>query len=71
VSDVRRHPHAPGHDAARVITARLHLGLCYYAAGRKDEATAEWRAVLEISPENKSAEMYLAMLESRGGSAPT
>ncbi|HVZ75576.1 MAG TPA: tetratricopeptide repeat protein [Polyangia bacterium] len=48
----------------RFIAARLHLGLCYYAEGRKDEATAEWRAVLEIAPDNKSAEMYLAMLRT-------
>ena len=42
--------------------ARLHLGLCYYAPGRREDATAEWRAVLDMAPDNKSAQMYLAMV---------
>jgi hypothetical protein len=28
---------------------------------------AEWRAVLDIAPDNKSAQMYLAMLEPKPG----
>ena len=60
---------ALGDDAEnpRFITARLHLGLCYYAAGRREDAMSEWRAVLEMVPENKSAQMYLAMLEPKSG----
>ena len=49
----------------RFISARLHLGLCYFSAGRRDDAMNEWRAVLEIAPGNKSAEMYLAMLQPK------
>jgi hypothetical protein len=39
------------------------LGLCYYAEGRRADAMNEWRAVLEIAPDNKSAQMYLSMLD--------
>jgi Tfp pilus assembly protein PilF len=49
----------------RFLSARLHLGLCYYAAGRRADAMSEWRAVLEMAPDNKSARMYLAMLDRR------
>ena len=35
-----------GPRTRRFVGGRLHLGLSYYAAGRRDEAAAEWRAVL-------------------------
>ena len=53
----------------RFLPARLHLGLCYYAHGRREDAMAEWRAVLEMAPDNKSAQMYLAMLEPKPGAS--
>jgi tetratricopeptide (TPR) repeat protein len=48
----------------RYPPGRIHLGLSYHAAGRRDDAAAQWRAVLEGEPDNKSAKMYLAMLEA-------
>jgi tetratricopeptide (TPR) repeat protein len=54
----------------RYVAGRLHLGLSYFAAGRKDDAQAEWLEALTLSPGNKSAEMYLSILktgESAGG----
>ena len=30
-----------------------------------DQAIAEWREVLEIDPENRSAKMYLRMVEAQ------
>jgi tetratricopeptide (TPR) repeat protein len=47
----------------KFIAGRLKLGLVYYAAGRRDDAAAEWRAVLATDPDNRPAEMYLAMLD--------
>jgi tetratricopeptide (TPR) repeat protein len=48
----------------RYPPGRIHLGLSYYAANRHDDAAAQWKAVLEADPENRSAKMYLAMLEA-------
>ncbi len=48
----------------RYPPGRIHLGLSYHAAGRRDDAEAQWRAVLEADPESKSARMYLRMLET-------
>jgi tetratricopeptide (TPR) repeat protein len=53
---IRQHPH--------YVPARLNLGLSLLATGRKDEALVHWRKVLEISPGNRSAELYL---QSAGG----
>ena len=41
------------------VLARLNLGLALYGGGRKEEAVAQWRAVLEVSPGNRNAELYL------------
>lgn len=46
----------------RFAGGRLHLGLSYYAQGRREEAAAEWQQVLAMAPDNKSAQMYLAMV---------
>ena len=51
----------------RFIAGRLKLGLGYHAAGRRDEAAAEWRAVLALEPGDRTAPMYLALLESPPG----
>ena len=51
--------------AAALRAGGLHLGLSYQAAGRHEEAAAQWRAVLAAEPTNASARMYLAMLEGR------
>jgi tetratricopeptide (TPR) repeat protein len=41
---------------------RLHLGLSYYAQGRRAEAAEEWEQVVVMAPDNRSAQMYLAMV---------
>jgi predicted TPR repeat methyltransferase len=48
----------------RYPAGRIHLGISYHAAGRHDDAAAQWKAVLEGDPDNRSAKMYLAMLEA-------
>jgi tetratricopeptide (TPR) repeat protein len=50
---VRQHP--------TYVPAHLNLGLSLLAAGRKDEAVRHWKRVLEISPGNRNAEMYLEL----------
>jgi tetratricopeptide (TPR) repeat protein len=53
---------------------RLHLGLSYYAQGRREEAAHEWQQVLAMAPDNKSAQMYLAMVRQSpqsSGALPT
>jgi tetratricopeptide (TPR) repeat protein len=47
----------------RFVAGRLKLGLVYYAAARRDDAAAEWRAVLAADAENREAKMYLALLD--------
>jgi tetratricopeptide (TPR) repeat protein len=53
-------------ESPRFVAGRLQLGLSYYAAGRRDHAGAEWRAVLEAAPGNRSARMYLSLLDPAG-----
>jgi tetratricopeptide (TPR) repeat protein len=50
-------------ESPRFATGRLKLGLVYYAAGRRDDAAAEWRAALAADPGNRAAKMYLALLD--------
>jgi tetratricopeptide (TPR) repeat protein len=65
-------------EQPRYAHGGVHLGLSYHAAGRHEDAAAQWRAVLEADPTNASARMYLAMLDGNpppsglapGGSAP-
>jgi tetratricopeptide (TPR) repeat protein len=47
----------------RFVSGRLQLGLGYYAAGRREEAATEWRAALAAAPGNRSARMYLSLVE--------
>jgi tetratricopeptide (TPR) repeat protein len=60
-------------EQPRYAPGGVHLGLSYHAAGRHEDASAQWRAVLEADPSNASARMYLAMLDGNpavAGSAP-
>ena len=43
------------------VPARLNLGLSLYASDRKQEAAEQWQAVLDLSPGNRNAEMYLKL----------
>jgi tetratricopeptide (TPR) repeat protein len=57
------------YEAARVsndkfVPARVLLGVTLLSLGLTDGAIAEWRDALAIDPENKSAKMYLRMVEA-------
>ena len=58
----------------RFAPARVLLGVTLLSLGAIDEAITEWREALAIEPENRSAKMYLRMVEAqrsaRGGQAP-
>ena len=61
-------------EQPRYAPGGVHLGLSYHAAGRHEDASAQWRAVLEADPTNASARMYLAMLDGNppaGGLPPS
>lgn len=58
------------YEAARAANptyapARVLLGVTLLSLGKIDEATAEWHEVLTIDPENRSAKMYLRMVETQ------
>jgi tetratricopeptide (TPR) repeat protein len=52
------------HDSPKYIPARVNLGLTYYTMGRRADALAEWQHILDIEPTNKSAAMYIAMVNN-------
>ncbi len=45
------------------LPARISLGVTYFALDDRELAKNEWNAVLELDPENKTAGMYLRMVE--------
>src|SRR5262249_30623505 len=53
----------------RFVQARVLLGVTHFSLGDSAAALAEWKEVLAVDPENKSAQMYVRMLETPGGSA--
>jgi len=57
-------------EQPRFTPGRIHLGLSYLAAGRREDAAAQWHAVLEADAANRSARMYLAMLEGSQDGRP-
>jgi len=52
------------------VPARIHLGVTLFSLGRKDAALVEWKAVLEIDPTNKSAQLYIRMANDEHGPKP-
>ena len=68
------------YEAARTqnpkfVPARVLLGVTLLSLGEIEDAASEWRDVLEIEPENRSARMYLRMVEAQrsvrsGGTTP-
>lgn len=50
------------HDSPKYLPARVHLGLTYYTMGRRADALSEWQQILGLEPTNKSAAMYIAMV---------
>jgi Tfp pilus assembly protein PilF len=47
----------------RSVEARIQLGVLYHSLQQLHDAHREWQEVLSMDPENKSAQMYLSMLE--------
>jgi tetratricopeptide (TPR) repeat protein len=45
------------------VEAKVQLGVLLHAQQRLKEALREWQEALALDPENKSAQMYLSMLE--------
>ncbi len=54
----------------RFPPARVLLGVTLLSLGAVDEAAAEWREALAIDPENRSARMYLRMVEAQRSVRP-
>ena len=50
------------HEKPTYLPARINLGLTYYTMGRRQEALAEWQETLALEPANKSAAMYIQMV---------
>jgi len=46
------------------INARIQLGVLYYSQQKLSEAQWEWQQALSFDPENRSAQMYLSMVDS-------
>lgn len=43
-----------------IVRAKVHLGLCYYVLGRKDESAQEFRDVFRIDPAYQPDPLYIA-----------
>jgi tetratricopeptide (TPR) repeat protein len=50
-------------DRPGYIPARISLGAAYFAKNEKAAARREWGEVLELDPENRTARMYLRMVD--------
>lgn len=45
------------------VPARVSLGVAHFKGGDKESAKRSWREALDIDPENKTAAMYIRMVE--------
>jgi tetratricopeptide (TPR) repeat protein len=54
----------------RFAPARVLLGVTLLSLGAIDEASAQWAEALAIDPDNRSAKMYLRMVEAQRSSRP-
>jgi tetratricopeptide (TPR) repeat protein len=54
----------------RYVHARLCLGMLLLGAGEHEAARREFEAILELEPDNKSAVMYLRLIQSPLRSSP-
>lgn len=64
LSTARRHYEAARDANPRYAQARLMLGVTLLALNEPEAAKAEWRAVLDFDPDNRSAKMYLRLVEN-------
>jgi tetratricopeptide (TPR) repeat protein len=53
------------HTQPKSIEAKIQLGILYHSQQKLKDAHREWQEALSLDPENKSALMYLSMLEDR------
>jgi tetratricopeptide (TPR) repeat protein len=49
----------------KYVPARVLLGVTLFSLGDSSAAVGEWREVLEIDPDNKSAQMYVRMCDTQ------
>ncbi len=61
----REHYTAARDANPKYAPARVLLGLALLSLGSPDQAVAEWREALAIDPDNKTAKMYLRMVEAQ------
>jgi len=54
----------------KYVLARVLLGVTLFLLGDSPGALNEWREVLAIDPDNKSAQMYVRMLETQSAPPP-
>jgi tetratricopeptide (TPR) repeat protein len=54
----------------KFIQARVLLGVTLFSLGDSAAALREWREVLAIEPDNRSAQMYVRMLETAASGHP-
>lgn len=45
------------------VDAKIQLGILYHSQQRVKDAHREWQDALSLDPDNKSAQMYISMLE--------
>ncbi len=64
----REHYEAARAQNPKYVAARILLGTTLLALGEVDGAAAEWREALVVDPDNKSAGMYLRMVEGQRSS---
>ena len=61
----REHYEAARAANPKYAPARVLLGVTLLSLGEIDQAIAEWTEVLTLDPENRSAKMYLRMVEAQ------
>jgi tetratricopeptide (TPR) repeat protein len=50
-------------DRPKYVPGRISLGVTHFKMGEMNQARLEWREVLELDPENRTAGMYLRMVD--------
>ncbi len=66
----REHYEAARAANPKFVPARVLLGVTLLSLGLPDEAAEEWRQALEAQPDNRSAKMYLRMVEAQKTAGP-
>lgn len=53
------------------VPAYISLGVTHFAQGDRDAARKAWQGVLAVDPDNRTAAMYLRMVDQLGSNPPT